>query len=43
MKKILYGIFVFLFALVLIGCGKSDEDKLQEYLEKNFCTNRSRW
>ena len=34
MKKILYGIFVFLFALVLIGCGKSDEDKLQEYLEK---------
>ena len=34
MKKVLYGIFVFLFALILIGCGKSDEDKLQEYLEK---------
>lgn len=34
MKKILYGIFVMLFALVLVGCGQSDEKKLEKYLSK---------
>ena len=34
MKKILYGIFVMLFAMVLIGCGQSDEKKLEKYLSK---------
>ena len=34
MKKMLYFIFVVLFALVLAGCTPSDEAKLQEYLSK---------
>ena len=34
MKKMLYFIFVVLFALVLVGCTPSDEAKLQEYLSK---------
>jgi len=41
MKKILYGIFVFIFALLLIGCKKSDEDKLQEYLNKITIQNEA--
>ena len=34
MKKILFNIFIVLIALVLVGCGQSDEKKLKSYLNK---------
>ena len=34
MKKILFNIFIVLMALILVGCGNSDEKKLKNYLDQ---------